>query len=83
MANAWKTITQSRDTIKFNSRNACLDIHLLAARQDLPQGKSDVRIFFWTRPFKEVNNQRIFTAEEEVVSNIYTIQRGNGFKTNF
>ena len=83
MANAWKTITQSSDTIKFNSRNAYLEMHLLSARQDLPQGHSDVRIFFWTRPFKEVNNQRIFTAEEEVVSNIYTIQRGNGFKTNF
>ena len=83
MAVAWKTITQSSDSHKFNARNTFLEINLKSSKAAMPLGETLVKIDCWTRTFKMVNNQRIFTADEEYISNIFTIERGKTKKIYF
>ena len=70
--NHWKTILQSTDIHKYNSKNIYIEIILKSSKHVKDGGQAEVKIDCWTKLFKIVNNQRLYSPQEEFTSNIYS-----------
>ena len=78
----WEKTLQSNDVIKYNAHNTYIEISLKSSKRVTNGGQTEVKIDCWTKSFQNINNQKIYKAEEEYTSNIYIIKEGRITLTN-
>ena len=74
--NLWETALHSMDVVKYNSRNAYIDLSLRSSKRVAADGKKEVKIDCSSKIFYLVNGQKIYNAEEQYSSKTYTIKPG-------